>query len=252
MKNKINDTVIHIMSSGKALLKTYKVAVKKYQMDRVIIFDNVLTSKNEGERNSVVAAIKEVEDFCKEFLKVNVVIIQGDVNIDSVMEKFIDVYKENKGAKYMFNITPGMKPLALCLFYVSIWVNGTSYYVNEGVGEENEIIEFKRPKVDMNALHNEKNPNYKIILEFLYSSSEKTRTMNEIKEKMGVGCEGAYIAVRSTKKEQRQVTAKMVTDWITKLEEWGLVRRENIDGRSKKVVLTTEGRFTTNFLKGDS
>jgi len=242
---------IHVMCAGNALYDTYKtIMTKGYDVNEVVVFDDQSAMKQQRneEREKIERSISETEKQCNEFGQKFTPIILKEVNITAVMDKFTDLYLKNPNCKFMFNITPGRKPLSICLFYVSIWVGGIAYYIEEG--KTGTIMEFERPIVDPATIRAEKNPNYRSILVYLNEADDLTRSRLEIGQYMGVNGNGAYLPVRGGKKEKRSVTSAMITAWIKKLEEWKLVVLEERDGRSKNVRLTPEGKFMANFLKG--
>ncbi|MCL2712551.1 MAG: hypothetical protein FWD37_04685, partial [Methanomassiliicoccaceae archaeon] len=129
-----------------------------------------------------------------------------------------------------------------------VWVGGITYYVEKG----GDPIEFKRPIANLETIREEKNQNYRTILNYLYESLDHLESMKNIGDMM-MGKndkKSRYIPVRNGNKEKRTVSRKMITDWVKKLESWGLVSLEQKDGRSKNVKLTQEGRFTVNFFNG--
>ncbi|MDV0446404.1 hypothetical protein MsAg5_02370 [Methanosarcinaceae archaeon Ag5] len=246
----IKKKYIHIMCAGNALPTTYREAQKEYPIHRVVIFnDSTFKNKNEDIEKNIL----ETMDLCKgnriEVERVDL----GKITIDDVMAEFLKIYSKYNDYKFMFNITPGAKPLALCLFYASIWIEGDCYYISEGKKDTApEILKFERPQIHLKEI--EKNPNYVTILSFLNEKKDKEADMQEILRYIGYKhgdkiVEGQYQPVKSGDKTKRYVSIKMITDWTKNLELWGLVTKENIDGRTKKVCLTRDGRFTINFLK---
>jgi hypothetical protein len=243
----IKDSVnIHVMSSGRALFKTYSKALRKYPMDQVFIFNSI--SSGEDEKKIIDQTLHQ----CKEQgIHAEFIDIGENVTIESVMEKFQEIYSTKKDAKFWFNVTPGPKPLAMCLFYISIFVEGVCYYISEEVDSvPSQYLEFEKPQIHLDSMKS--NPNYKVILSYLKSKKNEC-SQDELVKYMGYkhgGKEfpGAYIPIRNEKKSSLFVSRKMVTDWIYCLEEWGLVTRTNIDGRSKKIILTSKGRFVISFL----
>ena len=243
---------IHVMSVGKGLYNTYIEAMKKnYGMDEVVVFDDQPAKIKQNDRKEEIEwSLSKTEEKCKEFGQKFTHVKLNELSITAVMDKFTDIYQKNTDCRFMFNITPGRKPLSICLFYVSVWVGGTSYYIEEG--NTGTIMEFERPNVDPATIRAEKNPNYQTILNYIYEADNHTRSRLEIGQFMGVNGNGAYVPVRKGNKEKRSVTSAMITAWIKKLEEWRLVTREEKDGRSKNVKLTPEGRFMANFLRGQN
>lgn len=242
---------VHVMSSGNALYETYKAVMKKnYDIDEVWIFDDqsILKQQKSEKRDEIERSISDTEKLCEEIGQRFIRIKLKELSITTVMDRFTDEYLKNPNCRFMFNITPGRKPLSICLFYVSVWVGGTAYYIEEG--GSGATMEFERPIVDPATIRAEKNPNYQTILSYLSEAENQTRSRSDIGIFMGVGGDGAYVPVRGEKKEKRSVTPAMITAWIKRLEEWKLVIREERDGRSKNVRLTPEGRFMANFLKG--
>jgi len=244
---------IHIMSAGEALYSTYKEVIKKnYDMDEVIVFDDqsAMKQQNDNRREKIEESILDTEKLCKEIKQKFSLIILKELNIATVMDKFTDICLKNTDSRFMFNITPGRKPLSICLFYASIWVGGIAYYIEEG--GSGATMEFERPMVDPATIRTENNSNYQTILNYLSEGKNLTRSRSEVDCFMrGDGDrKGAYIPVRGGKKEKRSVSPSMITKWIKRLEEWKLVIREEKDGRSKNVRLTPEGKFMANFLRG--
>jgi hypothetical protein len=243
----INDSSnIHIMSSGGALFKTYSKALRKYPMDQVFIFNSI---SNQEDRKIIVQTLRQCEE---QGIHAELIDIGENVTIESVMEEFQKIYSINKDAKFWFNVTPGPKPLAMCLFYISIFVEGVCYYISEEVDSiPSRYLEFEKPQIHLDSM--KLNPNYKVILAYLKSKNNEC-SQDELVKYMGYKhgdkeFPGAYIPIRNEKKSSRFVSRKMMTDWIFRLEEWGLITRVNIDGRSKKVILTSKGRFAINFLE---
>ncbi|WNY25253.1 hypothetical protein [Methanolapillus millepedarum] len=240
---------IHIMCAGNALLKTYQEAQKEYPIHRVVIFNDLSKNTEKSVEDTIVNTIKMCQENRIEAERVDL----KKITIDEVMDEFLKIYSKYKDYKFMFNITPGPKPLALCLFYASIWIEGDCYYIGENKEREDpEILNFERPQIHLKDI--ERNPNYSTILSFLNKQEKKEAEMQKVLEYIGYKhgnktVKGEYQPVKKGDITKRYVSRKMITDWTDNLESWGLVTKENIDGRRKKICLTRDGRFTINFLK---
>lgn len=238
-----NPRVVHIMSAGEGLVGTFPIALRHYQMDKVIVITDVKErSSKDAKTQKVVQAIKNIVQMANA-VKLEITVIEVDeLSIGEIMAKFIDVYANCPDDHYFFNVTGGKKPLALGLFMASVWVGGTCYYVNEG-DDERAVQELKVPRMHLNDVRS--NPNYE---SFLVMLDEK----GEMDLKMAFSLmQERYMPMRSPAGiTKRSFSRPTMTKWLRQLNDWGLIEiNQGKNQREKVVALSDEGKFTARFLR---
>ena len=235
--------VIHIMSAGEGLVGTFPIALRHYQMDKVMVITDVKErSSKDVKAQKVLQAIKDIVQMAKA-VKLEISVIEvDDLSISGIMATFIDVYAKSPDDHYFFNVTGGKKPLALGLFMASVWVSGTCYYVNEG-GDDNAVQELKVPRMHLNDVRS--NPNYESFLVMLDERGEMDLKMafSLMQER--------YMPMRSPAGiTKRTFSRPTMTKWLRQLNDWGLIEiNQGKNQREKVVALSDEGRFTARFLR---
>jgi hypothetical protein len=231
------------MSAGEGLVGTFPIALRHYQMDKVIVITDVKErSSKDVKAQKVAQAIRDIVQMANA-VKLEITVIEVDgLSISEIMAKFIDVYAKSYDDHYFFNVTGGKKPLALGLFMASVWVGGTCYYVNEG-GNENAVQELKVPRMHLNDVRS--NPNYESFLVMLDERGEMDLKMafSLMQER--------YVPMRSPAGvTKRTFSRPTMTKWLRQLNDWGLIEiKQGRNQREKVVTLSDEGMFTARFLR---
>lgn len=242
MNNSARPKIIHVMSAGAGLTGTFPVALKRFQMDEVLIMTDVKGGGGKEDKSRKVGeAVDEIVRMAQSVhLKMSVVEVDN-LSIGEIMTKFITTYAKNPSADYYFNVTGGKKPLALGLFMASVWVGGKCYYIEEG-NELSDIQELQVPRMHLNDVRN--NPNYENMLVML--DADGKTDLKLLYEKM----QQEYVPMRSIGgNKKRNFSRPTMTKWIKQLAEWDLIDvREGRNQREKEIILTDSGRFTAKFI----
>jgi hypothetical protein len=238
----------HIFSAGKNIGETYKVAVKNYSIDRIIVFveipNNRKNSPDTESINEILKALKDLEVQANqigiEFLQIKV--FENDIN--DVMEQVFKLRDEYPDASFYFNLTGGRKVLALNLFTTAIWIGGFPYYIDINGGK----IEFNIPRIAPEELQN--NRNLLKILGIVHDSTtniEKYVKVSDVYDALARNYEppnninnnGRYKLPRGT-----------LSKWIRKLIENGLLTEEYLGNnhKSKYLTITRDGEFALIFF----
>ena len=143
---------IHIFSAGRSVDKTFISANKKFQIDRVLVFSDVHGIKTDPQEDSnIKSSIKKLKE-----IGLSVGIQVSDINVDAdnlhdVRDKILDIRDRYPESEFYFNITGGKKVLSLNLFTMSVWINGSAYYVER----DGTIFEFSIPRIQPENLDSE-------------------------------------------------------------------------------------------------
>ncbi len=238
----------HIFSAGKNIGETYKIAVREYNIDRIIIFmekpNKKINIANNESFNEIINALKELELKVKEigieFQKIEV--LENDMN--DVMKHVFELRDEYPETSFYFNLTGGRKVLALNLFTAAIWIGGFPYYIDIN----GEIIEFNIPRIAPEELQS--NRNLLKILEIVHDSTTNTEKYVKVADvyyKLDLNYEPHNNLNNSRYKLPRGTLSK----WIRKLIENGLLTEEYLGNnhKSKYLAITRDGEFALMFFR---
>ncbi|MCL4480071.1 MAG: hypothetical protein M1113_01105, partial [Candidatus Thermoplasmatota archaeon] len=106
MENGSSQIKIHVFSSGKSMVETFKSAVNKYSIDRIVVFDEV--SNDIKGRKEITAAIDELRKLSSEIgINFDTLSIR-ESDMDDVRDNVIKLTRSYK-CKLFFNLTGGRK-----------------------------------------------------------------------------------------------------------------------------------------------
>ncbi len=153
----------HIFSAGKKITETYKTAVNRYHIDRIIVFMERM--ENNNDRTEIDSAVGDLRKKSSELgIRFEVVTVSGD-SIDDVRDELFKLKEDFPGEELFFNLTGGKKVLVLYLFTMALWLDGYPYYVDKS----GKIIEFSIPRLHVEELKN--NNNLTKILSIVYKNN---------------------------------------------------------------------------------
>ncbi len=231
---------IHVFSSGKNIAETFKSAVKKFSIDKIVVFDEVLDDKQ--SREEIVSAINELRKISNE-IGIKFVTVQIEENsMDDVRENVIKLTIDSK-CKLFFNLTGGRKLLALNLFTMALWVNGDPYYVDR----TGKIIELSIPRIHADELKG--NPNLINILSIVYREHEKNGGTVRNSDVYRI----AATEYRPSKKLKESGNSKLhmgtFSKWVRLLVESNLLQEQFVENnhKSKMLSITEDGVFAVKF-----
>lgn len=242
---------VHIMSAGESLYPTFIQALKRYGMDSIIVISGRLGSAkaHSAIRESIEQVMATAQSIDLEFRHIEV----EDESLESIRDSMVEVLTEHGDADFKFNVTGGKKTLSLGLFMMSIWLQGTSYYVRKEEGGSGGIVELSVPRIHRADM--ERNPNLLLVLDLL----DRARSGNSDPEG-GIPrkilyeelSRNGFRPVRlNNGKERRKPSNPMLSKWLDSLEGRGLVevRTSPTNRRERIVRITMDGIFTLRFAK---
>lgn len=237
---------IHIFSAGRSVDKTFVSANKKFQIDRVFVFLDVHNNKPDAQEDS---NIKSSNKKLKE-IGLSVGIQVSDINVDAdnlhdVRDKILDIRDRYPESEFYFNITGGKKVLSLNLFTMSVWINGSAYYVEK----DGAIFEFSVPRIQPESLDPE-SLKFKVLS--IVNKATKgengfilySEAFDEFKE--------VYKPKRQNDSGRYPVARKgTFSKLVRALIEDGLLKEDYLELSHKIKILniTSDGIFTFNFVK---
>jgi hypothetical protein len=238
---------VHIFSPGRNIDKTFISAIKKFQIDRVFVFSDLQNKKTDDEEDSKIKS--SIEKLRKIGLSIGVPVIDIDVeedNLIDVRDKILDLRDRYPESTFYFNITGGKKVLSLNLFTMSVWINGSAYYVEK----DGTIIEFSIPRIQPESLNPES-------LKFKVLSIVSKATKDENGFVLYSETFDAFKKVYKPKRENdagRYPVARKGTfsKLVRALIEEGLLKEGYLkhSHKTKTLSITSDGIFTVNFVKG--
>ncbi len=235
------------MSAGESLCPTFIQALKAYGMDSVVVISGRLG--NAKAHLSIQQSIDQVRVTARsidlEFEHMEV----EDESLENIRDSVVEVLLKHGDADFKFNVTGGKKTLSLGLFMMSIWLQGTSYYVKKE--EEGGIVELSVPQ--LHRVDIERNPNLLLVLDLLASAKTVGSDTNGGMPRKELYQELSRIGFLPVKmrngKERRKPSNPMLSKWLPALETRGLVevRTPSANKKERLVRITPDGIFTLRF-----
>jgi hypothetical protein len=234
---------IHIISAGESIHKTFPKAVNEFKVDRAIVIVEEGVFKNPNiERNSlIINSIDEVNKISKILNKSFEIKYIPSISLENIRDAVLDIFNKHTNSNFYFNITSGTKILSNGLFMMSMWIEGTTYYINE----DSSLQILTIPKMKVKNI--EKNINYITILDLL-SKSEN----NEILQKrLFLKIRDEYKPVKQiNQKTKRNLSRGTLSKWLFDMVSWGLITVDYFeDNKKEKVIkITHDGIFALKFI----
>lgn len=232
---------IHIFSSGRSMVETFKSAVNKYSIDRIVVF--VEASDDAKSRKEIDNAVDELRKLCGEIgIKFDTVKI-GENSMDDVRDSVIKLTRETD-CKLSFNLTGGRKILALYLFTMALWVNGNPYYVDIS----GRIVELSIPRIHADELTG--NPNLVRILSIVNSEQERYGVPVKNSDVFQI----AAADYRPNRKLQEGGNSRLqrgtFSKWVRLLIGRKLLEEHYVEDnhKSKTLSITQDGIFAVKFF----
>lgn len=237
---------VHIISAGKGMNETLKIALRRYSISSVIVFRE---SSEDRNSNRKIQEINDAESKMRETAKILGIsfevksVMQNDMN--DVRDKVLSLTKKYKNVKFFFNLTHGRKILSFYLLTMAVWLDGTPYYIDEN----GNLIEFRMPKMHVDEIFS--NKNFFRILQILHDSSVKEAGWSRYKdiyEETSIGYKSKK-NVKGGRSEKLSMGA--YSKWVRRLVETHMIEEKFKEGSNKSKVLrlTDDGTFTYMFLK---
>ena len=236
---------IHVFSSGKSMVETFKSAVNKYSIDRIVVFDEV--SDDIKGRKEIAVAIDELRRLSSEIgINFGTVSIQ-ESNMDDVRDNVIKLTKNYK-CKLFFNLTGGRKILALYLFTMALWVNGDPYYVDRS----GKVIELSIPRVHAEELDN--NQNLAKILSIVNREQEKYGKPVRNSDVFRMAAAEYRPSKRLKEGGNSRLQMGTFSKWVRLLIERNLLNEQFVENnhKSKMLTITQDGIFAVKFFTSPS
>ena len=236
---------IHVFSSGKSMVETFKSAVNKYSIDRIVVFDEV--SDDIKGRKEIAVAIDELRRLSSEIgINFGTVSIQ-ESNMDDVRDNVIKLTKNYK-CKLFFNLTGGRKILALYLFTMALWVNGDPYYVDRS----GKVIELSIPRVHAEELDN--NQNLVKILSIVNREQEKYGKPVRNSDVFRMAAAEYRPSKRLKEGGNSKLQMGTFSKWVRLLIERKLLNEQFVENnhKSKMLTITQDGIFAVKFFTNPS
>ena len=236
---------IHVFSSGKSMVETFKSAVNKYSIDRIVVFDEV--SDDIKGRKEIAVAIDELRRLSSEIgINFGTVSIQ-ESNMDDVRDNVIKLTKNYK-CKLFFNLTGGRKILALYLFTMALWVNGDPYYVDRS----GKVIELSIPRVHAGELDN--NQNLAKILSIVNREQEKYGKPVRNSDVFRIAAAEYRPSKRLKEGGNSRLQMGTFSKWVRLLIERKLLNEHFVENnhKSKMLTITQDGIFAVKFFTSPS
>ncbi len=245
MEKDVSQEKIHVFSSGKSMVKTFKSAVNKYSIDRIVVFDEV--SDDVKGRKEIIGAIDELRKLSGEIgINFDTINIQ-ESDMDDVRDNVIKLTR-NHNCKLFFNLTGGRKILALYLFTMALWVNGDPYYVDRS----GKIIELSIPRIHADELYN--NQNLVKILSIVHREEEKYGRPIRNSDVFRI----AAAEYRPSKKLKEGGNSRLqmgtFSKWVRLLIDRKLLDEQFVENnhKSKMLSITQDGIFAVKFFTSPS
>ena len=234
---------IHIYTSGKNIAETFKSSVKKYHIDRIIVFNEILDNEEDHPEieNAVESLGKKAKDNGIDFKTVKV---HGN-NMEEVIETMVKLKDQFPEDCFYFNLTGGRKVLALYLYTMAIWLDGFPYYVDLS----GDIIEFNIPRIKRETLRG--NPNLVKILQIVSEKQEGSKAdvrNSDVYEELS---ESYQPSERTARKGNYKLSRGTFSKWIRILIENQLLSENFSDDnhKSKYLSVTRDGIFALRFFR---
>lgn len=241
--------IIHIMSAGASIHKTFPVAINKISSATkvyVIVEDDVYEDVTDEKRQKMLVdirdSIKTLKDIAKPFVENGVHEIKiPDDSLECTRDAVIKIYSENQGARFFFNLSGGTKMLSIGLFMMGLWIDAVPYVVDL----TSQPRKLSVPKIHIKDLT--ENPNRVLILTKLNETKSKSMTRKDLFDKAAK----EYIPIRERKRKKMELKQGTFNSLIASLLEWELISEEFKEGSKKEKVyrITPDGEFTLNFIE---
>jgi hypothetical protein len=244
-----NQNLIHIMSAGQNMHKTFPVAIQRVAPATklyIIVENRVFEVSDDDVKNNARKLIRDSIDELKKISEpfvtggIEVVVIKDDT-LDIIRENIFEIYKKNKDAKYYLNISSGTKGLAVGLFMMALWIDAIPYHVDR----DNNARIISIPQIHIKDF--KENRNRAKILELINDSPDKCLS----RKKLHAILSEEYKPVKKIEgKHKRQLSYGGFNSLIEDLINWGFIESKNVKGSKKEIEyhITPDGQFTLQFV----
>lgn len=235
---------IHILGVGEHVHEGLPKILDEFRSSKLILIveENVYSTPGPPKKNQILQAMEKVREIANILNKDFEVKRIKKISLDNVRDAVFEIFKEHPNARFYFNITHGTKIISNGLFLMSIWLQGTAYYVDQSEGVQTLSI----PRMHVGDLIN--NPNYIALLEILNYEEGNSLPYKDAFIKLT----SRYTPMRgSGTKTKRCLQKGTFSKWIKDLSGSGLIEVRFIDGsiKQKEILLTNDGAFSLKFAK---
>lgn len=243
------DEIIHVISAGASVHKTFPVAVNEISRATkvyIIVEDRVYKDSEDKDKQEMREAIRnsinELKKIAAPFVKngIHEKKIPEDT-LEYVRDAIIEIYSENLNAKFFFNVSGGTKLLSIGLFLMGLWIEAVPYLVDQ----DSQARKLSVPRVHIKDLT--ENPNRVLILKKLKEQKSKKLSRKELFDK----AKEEYIPIRERDRKKMELKQGTFNALIESLIEWGFIDATNKEGskKEKEYYITPDGEFTLNFVQ---
>ena len=236
-------TQTHIFSAGKNISETFKAAVNRYNIDRIVVFMERM--ENNKDRTEIDIAVGDLRRKTGELgIRFEVITVSGD-SIDDVRDELFKLKEDFPREELFFNLTGGRKVLVLYLFTMALWLDGYPYYVDKS----GKIIEFSIPRLHVEELKN--NNNLTKILSIVYKNNGRHDVgvkNSDVYEELA----SEYKPADSTRKGGNyKLQRGTFSKWVRFLIDNKLLEEKyNEDNHKNKFLnITPDGIFAVKFFR---
>lgn len=235
---------IHILGVGEHVHEGLPKILDEFKSSKLILIveDNIYSTPGPPKKSQIMQAMEKVREIAEILNKDFEVKRIKTISLDNVRDAIFEIFKDHPNARFYFNITHGTKVLSNGLFLMSIWLQGTAYYVDQSEGVQTLSI----PRMHVADLIN--NPNYVALLEILNSEEGNVIPYKDAFNKLA----SRYTPMRGNGiKTKRSLQKGTFSKWIKDLNSSGLIKVSYINGsiKEKEILLTDDGAFSLKFVK---
>ncbi|HIH37227.1 MAG TPA: hypothetical protein HA232_04905 [Methanocellales archaeon] len=233
---------IHIMSVGEHVHEGLPRALDEFKSSKMVLIveEAVFSTPGPLKKREILKSMDSVREIALMLGKGFEVKRVKKISLDEIRDAVFEVVRQNQDARFYFNITHGTKVLSNGLFLMSIWLQGTAYYIDQTEGMQTLSI----PKMPVDDLVD--NPNYIAILDILYEERGRKLPYKVLFSRLGP----RYLPKREAdKKAKRSLQKGTFSKWVKDLNRWDLIQINFIEGseKEKEVTLTSNGEFSLRF-----
>ena len=242
------DEIIHVISAGASIHKTFPVAVNEISRATkvYVIVENKVYEDSEDKikqkmRVAIRFSINELRKIAAPFVKngIHETKISEDT-LEYIRDAIIEIYAENRNAEFFFNVSGGTKLLSIGLFLMGLWIEAIPYVVDQ----DSQARRLSIPRIHIKDLT--ENPNRVLILKKLKEQKFKKLSRKNLFDKVSE----EYIPIRERQRKKMELKQGTFNALIDNLIQWGFIDVTFKEGskKEKEYSITPDGEFTLNFV----
>lgn len=242
------DEIIHVISAGASIHKTFPVAVneisratKVYVIVENKVYEDSKDKIKQEMRVAIRFSINELRKIAAPFVKngIHETKISEDT-LEYIRDAIIEIYAENRNAEFFFNVSGGTKLLSIGLFLMGLWIEAIPYVVDQ----DSQARRLSIPRIHIKDLT--ENPNRVLILKKLKEQKFKKLSRKNLFDKVSE----EYIPIRERQRKKMELKQGTFNALIDNLIQWGFIDVTFKEGskKEKEYSITPDGEFTLNFV----